>query len=61
VISLLNQQTTRSAERWSNAGFTGSVIYSPLVPPNFRVAWQSLTVGSSALCSSGITVRASAP
>ena len=61
VVSLLNLQTNKAAATWSNAGFTGSVIFSPLVPPNYRIAWQSLTVGTSKLCSSGIQARSSAP
>jgi hypothetical protein len=61
VISLLNVQTSRAQADWSTAGFTGSVIFSPLVPPQYRIQWQSLTVGSTVLCSVGITVRSSAP
>jgi hypothetical protein len=61
VVSLLDTQTNKAAAKWKAGGFTGAVIFSPLVPPNYRIAWQSLTVGTTALCSSGITVRASAP
>jgi hypothetical protein len=61
VVSLLNIQTNKVATKWTGAGFTGSVIFSPLVPPNYRVAWQSLTVGTTVLCSSGIQVRSSVP
>lgn len=61
VVSLLNVQTNKVAERWLNAGFTGSIIFVPLVPPNYRVAWQSLTVGTTIPCTSGITVRSNAP
>ena len=61
VISLLNVQTRRAQDDWRDAGFTGAVIFSPLVPPHYRIAWQSLTVGTSVVCSSGITVRSSAP
>jgi hypothetical protein len=61
VISLLNVQTNKATADWLAAGFTGSVIFSPLVPPNYRIAWQSLTVGQSKPCASGITVRSSAP
>jgi lipid-A-disaccharide synthase-like uncharacterized protein len=61
VISLLNVQTNKATGNWSLAGFTGSVIFSPLVPPNYKIAWQSLTVGTSVVCTSGITVRSSAP
>lgn len=61
VVSLLNLQTNKAAAKWITGGFTGAVVFSPLVPPNYRIAWQSLTVGTSVACTSGITVRASAP
>jgi hypothetical protein len=61
VVSLLNVQTSRAQADWSAAGFKGTVIFSPLVPPQYRIQWQSLTVGSTILCSSGVTVRSSAP
>jgi hypothetical protein len=61
VVSLLDMQTNKVAAKWLGAGFTGSIIFSPLVPPNYKVAWQSLTVGTTVLCSSGIQVRSSAP
>jgi hypothetical protein len=61
VISLLNVQSNKAQGDWISAGFTGSVIFVPLVPPNYRVQWQSLTVGSSVACTSGITVRSHAP
>jgi hypothetical protein len=62
VISLLNVLSNRAAAKWKAAGFTGSVVFSPLVPPNYRIAWQSLTVGPTPVsCTTGITVRSSAP
>ena len=61
VISLLNQQSNKVGQKWLEAGFTGSVIFSPLVPPHYRVAWQSLTVGTTLACTTGIQVRSSAP
>ena len=61
VVSLLNLQTNKATSTWKAAGFTGSVIFSPLVPPNYRISWQSLTVGTSQSCTIGITVRSSAP
>lgn len=62
VVSLLNLQTNKAAATWKNAGFTGAVIFSPLVPPNYKILWQSMTVGQNpVLCSSGITVRSKAP
>jgi hypothetical protein len=61
VVSLLGTKTNKAATKWKAAGFTGSVIFSPLVPPTYSIAWQSLTVGTTQLCSSGITVRSNAP
>ena len=61
VPSLLGFATNQAAAKWKNPGFTGPVIFSPLVPPNFTIAWQSLTVGTSQLCTSSITVRRTAP
>ncbi len=61
VISLLNVQSNKAQGNWTAAGFSGSVVFSPLVPPNYKIQWQSLTVGASVVCSSGITVRSNAP
>jgi hypothetical protein len=61
VVSLLNLQSNKVSANWLEAGFSGSIIFVPLVPPNYRVAWQSLTVGTTVPCTSGITVRSSAP
>jgi TadE-like protein len=61
VISLLNVQSNRAQGEWNDAGFSGQVVFVPLVPPNYRIQWQSETVGTSRLCSSGITVRSHAP
>lgn len=61
VISLLNVQSNKVQGDWNAAGFSGTVIFVPLVPPNYRVQWQSLTVGTSVTCTTGITVRSHAP
>jgi hypothetical protein len=61
VISLLNVQSNKAQSDWNAAGFTGQVVFVPLVPPHYRIQWQSLTVGTSVLCSSNITVRSQAP
>jgi len=61
VISLLNVQSNKAQGDWIAAGFSGTVIFVPLVPPNYRIQWQSLTVGTPVLCTSGITVRSHAP
>jgi len=62
VASLLNVQTNKAQQDWYDAGFTGQVIFSPLVPPNYRIQWQSLPVGQYPVdCTTGITVRSNAP
>ena len=61
VISLLDVSSVKADGLWTAAGFTSKVTFSPAVPPQYRIQWQSLTVGSSVLCSSGITVSDHAP
>ena len=61
VVSLLNAQTNKAAAKWIAAGFSGAVVFSPLVPPNYRIAWQSETVNTYIACTSGITVSSRAP
>jgi hypothetical protein len=61
VVSLLNTQTNKAAAKWQAAGFTGSIIFVPLVPPNYKITWQNLTVGTTEPCTTGITVRSRAP
>jgi curved DNA-binding protein CbpA len=61
VPSLINFPTSSAQSRWSNAGFTGTVIFEPPVPPVYKILSQSLTAGTSELCTSGITVRPTAP
>jgi hypothetical protein len=61
VVSLLNVQSNKAQADWIDAGFTGQVVFVPLVPPNYRIQWQSEMVGSSIPCASGITVRSHAP
>jgi hypothetical protein len=61
VPSLLGFATNQATAKWKNPGFTGSVVFSPLVPPNYTIVWQSLTVGTSATCTSGITVSSRVP
>lgn len=49
--------SAQAQTRWSNAGFTTNVIFSPLVPPNYQIDTQSIPVGNSEPCAStSITV-----
>jgi hypothetical protein len=41
---------------WSDAGFTGPVTYDPPVRPKYIIGSQSLDPGTTADCTSGITV-----
>jgi hypothetical protein len=61
VPSLINVQSSSAQLNWLNAGFTGTVIFEPPVPPAYKIAWQSLAAGTSEHCTSGITVRRTAP
>jgi hypothetical protein len=61
VPSLIDVASGSAQLHWSNAGFTGTVIFEPPVPPAYKIAWQSLTAGTSVHCTSGITVRSTAP
>jgi len=61
VPSLINVQSTAAQSHWLNAGFSGTVIFEPPVPPAYKIGWQSLTAGTSEPCTSGITARRTAP
>ena len=61
VVSLLGVQTNKASAKWLDAGFSGPVVFSPLVPPNYRIGWQDLTVGTTKLCTSSVKVQATAP
>ena len=61
VVSLLGVNTNKAAAKWLQAGFTGPVVFSPLVPPNYRIGWQDLTVGTTKLCTSSVKVQSRAP
>ncbi len=56
VPDLTHSNTANAQNRWSNAGFTGLLIFNPLVPPNYNINAQSLPPNSSAACTSNITV-----
>jgi outer membrane biosynthesis protein TonB len=46
---------------WTNRGFTGPIAFVPSSPLNYWISWQSVPANTSALCTSGITVRDNAP
>jgi len=48
--------TVKAQQKWKAAGFTGTVTFSPAIPPQYKILWQSLTAGDSVTCSHGITV-----
>lgn len=61
VVSLIGLNTSNAQLTWSSAGFTGTVQFSPPVPPQYKIGWQSLTVGDSVLCTSNISVQQAPP
>jgi len=61
VPSLIDLNTVKAQEKWAEAGFTGTVVFSPDVPPQYRIAWQSLTPDTSVSCTRDITVSDKAP
>jgi hypothetical protein len=61
VPSLIGVNTRNAQETWNAAGLSGVVIFTPDPPPNWNIGWQSLTVDSQTVCTSGIIVRKDAP
>ena len=62
VVPKLTQHHTSDAQgTWTGAGFTTSVIFSPLVPPDYTIGSQSTPKGTTELCSSSITVASNEP
>jgi hypothetical protein len=61
VISLLGLPTVLAQQAWNDAGFGGTVLFSPDVPPHYVIRWQSRTVGASIACIRSITVSDQAP
>jgi hypothetical protein len=61
VINLVGTNTSGAQLAWNSAGFTGSVVFSPVPPPQYKIAWQSLAVGTNVLCTTDVTVRLTAP
>ena len=66
VPNLVGQQTNQAQRLWGQtgqgAGFATNVSFTPLVPPHYAIAWQSLSVGTQALCATAqIEVRSIAP
>jgi hypothetical protein len=56
VPSLIDVQSSLAQRDWTAAGFSGTVVFSPVVPPHYQIKSQSLAIGSSVDCTSGITV-----
>ena len=61
VIDLVGVNSSNAQLAWNTAGFTGTIVFSPAPPPQYKIAWQSLPVGADVSCSSDITVQMAAP
>lgn len=61
VVNLIGENTANAQVIWSGASFTGTVSIAGSVPPHYKIGWQSLTVGETVPCTSGISVQEFAP
>jgi Flp pilus assembly protein TadG len=58
VPNVVGKNPSSAANEWSHAGFLAPLIFSPQVPPSYKVGHQNLTSGSSQPCGSAVmTVR----
>lgn len=57
AVPNLNVNTRNAIRDWTGAGFTAAnLIFSPLVPPNYVIRYQSLTPYTTASCAATMTV-----
>ncbi len=57
VPDLTDNNTANAQSEWSGAGFTGVLMFDPLVPPNYNIDRQSVPSGSTVECTlAGFTV-----
>jgi hypothetical protein len=61
VVNLVGVNSSNAQLTWNTAGFTGTVLFNPTIPPQYKIGWQSLAVGTDVLCTSGITVQLAPP
>jgi hypothetical protein len=61
VPQFVGQNSANVLGIWSAEGFTGTITYVPVIPPQYKIGWQSLTAGSDVPCTSDITVQQLAP
>lgn len=54
VPNFKNSDTSTAQATWNAAGFTTTVVFSPLIPPNYTIKSQNLAKGQSLPC--GTTV-----
>jgi hypothetical protein len=53
---LIGLESNKVLAAWADAGFTGSVTFTPDWPPHYTIETQSLAAGTNALCTWSITV-----
>jgi hypothetical protein len=61
VPQLVGQNSANAAALWAAESFTGTITYSPVIPPQYKIGWQSLSAGADVLCTSDITLQQFAP
>jgi hypothetical protein len=57
VVDLVGVRTNQAQLRWTEAGFTGVVVFDPQPPKHYIIESQSLTPGESVACTRDITVQ----
>jgi hypothetical protein len=61
VPQFVGQNTANALAIWAAASFTGTITYSPVIPPQYKIGWQSLTALGTVLCTTNITLQLAAP
>jgi hypothetical protein len=61
VPNLIDTPASKAGARWAEAGFTGTVSFWPVPPPNYTIGWQSLLAETLAPCTSDLLVQRDPP
>jgi len=56
-VDLVGLRTNKAQATWTDAGFSGTVTFSPEWPPHYEITSQSLAPGDRVRCTSGIEVH----
>lgn len=54
VPNLVGDNVQQARTAWTSVGFSQAIIFSPQVPPNYRVGTQNVAAGTTGPCSSTV-------